>query len=107
MEKRDIFLIDTNSLITPKVVYYPMDLAPTFWGLMTEKIEDGSIAILDLVKKEILKPERKDDLANWVIKLNIKNYIHHREPEIVFKYAEVLQYIQDDPCYSESSSGLV
>ena len=45
--------MDTNSLITPKTTYYPLDLAPTFWASMAEKIQDGSRAILDLVKKEI------------------------------------------------------
>jgi len=59
MPEKAIYLIDTNSLITPKATYYPMDLAPAFWASMSEKIQDGSIAILDLVKKEILRFQRK------------------------------------------------
>jgi len=98
-----IYLIDTNSLVTPKATYYPLDLAPTFWASMAEKIQDGSIAILDLVKKEILKPKEKDDLALWITELNIGQYVDHRQQEIVNTYANVLQSIQDDPCYSEKA----
>jgi hypothetical protein len=30
MPEKAIYLIDTNSLITPKATYYPMDLPPLF-----------------------------------------------------------------------------
>jgi hypothetical protein len=98
-----IYLIDTNSLITPKATYYPLDLAPTFWESMAEKIQDGSIAILDLVRKEILKPTNKDDLALWMSNLEIGRYIDHKQKEIVIKYAEVLQFLQENACYSEKA----
>lgn len=94
MPSETIYLIDTNSLITPKATYYPMDLAPAFWTSMAEKIQDGSIAILDLVKKEILKPTHEDDLARWMKNLEIGQYIDHKQQEIVLTYAKVLQSIQ-------------
>lgn len=98
-----IYLIDTNSLITPKNSYYPFDIAPRFWESMAEKIQEGSLAILDLVKKEILKPKVKDDLALWMKDLDIGRYVDHKQQEIVHKYAEVLQFIQQDACYSEKA----
>ncbi|MGI6433323.1 MAG: DUF4411 family protein [Sphaerochaetaceae bacterium] len=91
---RAIYLIDTNSLITPKATYYPFDFAPKFWQSMAEKIQDGSIAILDLVKKEILKPSIKDDLAIWMSNLKIGQYIDHKQQQIVDKYAQVIQFLQ-------------
>lgn len=103
MANDTIYLIDSNSLITPKISYYPMDLAPNFWDSMARKIQDGSIAILDLVKKEILKPEKEDDLALWMKNLEIKLYLNHKEEKIVIKYGEVLQFIQENPCYSEKA----
>ena len=51
MLARESYLIDTNSLITPKATYYPMDLVPRFWQSMAEKIEDGSIDEEGLGKK--------------------------------------------------------
>jgi hypothetical protein len=47
-----IYLIDTNSLITPKNSYYPFDIASRFWDSMAEKIQEGYLAILDLVEKK-------------------------------------------------------
>lgn len=103
MPDNTIYLIDTNSLITPKLSYYPFDLVPVFWESMAGKIQDGSIAILDLVKKEILKPSIKDDLAVWMSDLKIGRYINHKQQEIINKYALVLQSLQEDPCYSEKA----
>jgi hypothetical protein len=35
--------------------------------------------------------------------LEIGRYIDHKQQEIVFTYAKVLQSIQEDPCYSEKA----
>ena len=50
----EIFLIDANSLITPHLTFYPFDFAPGFWSQLEQSIQDGRIAILDMVKAEIL-----------------------------------------------------
>lgn len=52
-----IYLIDTNSLITPKNSYYPFDIASRFWDSMAEKIQEGYLAILDLVKERNSKTQ--------------------------------------------------
>lgn len=70
---------------------------------MAEKIEEGSIVILDMVKGEILVSDEKDNLAHWFDNLNIGNYIDHRQPEILSKYSEILQSIQSNPCYTEKA----
>lgn len=44
------FLIDTNALLTPHLMYYPFDLAPSFWEQLEEKLKDGSVVLLDMVK---------------------------------------------------------
>ena len=40
------FLIDANTIITPYNHYYPFDLAPIFWQLLKENVEDERIMIL-------------------------------------------------------------
>lgn len=87
-----IFLIDSNVLITPYKSYYPFDIAPCFWDQVKEKIETGSIALLDIVKEEIQKGN--DDLSTWCSKLSAAELIDRRQPLIVENYAKVLQYIQ-------------
>ena len=55
MMEKELFLIDANSLITPYLTFYPFDLVKTFWNQMEVHIKNGDIAILDLVKSEVLK----------------------------------------------------
>jgi hypothetical protein len=96
-----IYLIDANSLITPHLSYYPFDFAPGFWTQIEKLIQDGRIAILDLVKDEILKGN--DSLKDWMDGLSIGTRIDHREEKILKQYALVLQYIADNRCYKPSA----
>lgn len=96
-----IFLIDANSLITPHLNYYPFDFAPGFWEQIEHPIKDGRIAVLDLVKDEIL--QGNDSLKDWMTDLSIGTLIDHREPKILAEYASILQYIQQNPCYKPSA----
>ena len=100
MEK-ELFLIDANSLITPYLTYYPFDLAKTFWNQMEWYIQNGDIAILDVVKSEVLKG--KDSLKEWMESIEVGELIDHREPAIIVKYGEVLRYIQDNPAYKPAA----
>jgi hypothetical protein len=45
----EIFLLDSNSFITPYQRYYPFDLVPLFWKCLEREIQKGSIVVLDKV----------------------------------------------------------
>lgn len=98
---KEVFLIDTNSLITPHLNFYPFDFAPGFWSQMGLHIENGSILILDMVKAEIL--QGNDRLKEWMESLNIGMLIDHRTPEILAQYSAVLQSLQNNPVYKNSA----
>ena len=97
----ECFLLDSNSLITPHLNYYPFDFASGFWQQMKFHIASGRIAVLDMVKNEISKVN--DDLSSWIKGLEIGVYIDHREPSIVQSYGDVLQAIQNDRRYQSSA----
>ncbi len=97
----ELFLIDSNSLITSHLTFYPFDFAQGFWEQMESHIEQGNIVILDVVKDEILKG--KDSLQNWMEQINIGTLIDHRDIQILQKYGEVLQHVQDNPVYQVSA----
>lgn len=97
----ELFLIDANSLITPHLTYYPFDFAPGFWQQMQQHILSGRIVILDMVKNEIL--EGNDNLTEWMKSLTIGKFVDRREPSILFFYSEVLQHIQNNPCYQPAA----
>lgn len=98
---REIFLLDTNSFITPHLTYYPFDFAPGFWEQLERNIENGRIAILDIVKSEIL--QGNDSLKEWMDNLKINQLIDRREASIVIKYGAVLQSVQNNPCYKTAA----
>ena len=95
------FLIDANAFITPHLQYYPFDLAPSFWQQLEEPIKDGTIAVLDMVKAEVL--QGTDSLRDWMDTLEIGEFIDRRQPAILAKYAQVLTHLQTDPCYQEAA----
>lgn len=97
---QEVFLIDTNSLVTPFSNYYPFDFAPSFWSQLEENIQNGNIVILDMVKNEILNGN--DELKDWMETISF-NEIDRREKGIIAEYAKVLQYIQNNPCYKDSA----
>ena len=101
MMEKELFLIDANSLITPYLTFYSFDLAKTFWNQMEWHIQNGSIAILDLVKLEVLKG--KDSLKEWMENIEVGQLIDHRDPAIIVKYREVLRHIQDNPAYKPAA----
>ena len=98
---KEIFLIDANSLITPHLTFYPFDFAPGFWKHLERSIKDGRIAILDMVKVEILRGN--DGLKEWMENLEIGEYIDHREQSVFQKYSDILRYVQSNPCYQHAA----
>lgn len=98
---QEIFLIDSNALITPYLQFYPFDLAPGFWSQIEGHIKDGSIRILDVVRAEILQGKETDDLKLWMDGISV-DIIDRREQEILEKYAAVIQYLQSSPLYKPS-----
>ena len=97
----EFFLIDSNSLMTPHLTYYPFDFAKSFWTQMEEQIAQGRIVILDTVKAEILKGN--DSLQEWMEHIEIGKLIDHRELSILQKYGEVLQCVQENPVYQAAA----
>lgn len=95
----DIFMFDTNSFITPYKTYYSFDFAPQFWRFIEEKMQNGNIVVLDKVYNELLDGD--DDLCTWAKECDAFKVIEHKNPEILAKYSEVLEYIQVCGYYNE------
>lgn len=96
-----IFLIDANVLITPYINYYPFDIAPSFWEQLEQHIASGHIAILDLVRNEVM--QGNDKLSTWMGKLQIATLYDHKQKDIIEVYSQILQYIQNSPNYKPSA----
>lgn len=91
------FLIDSNSLITPYRLYYAPDLAPSYWEKLSKCAKSGKIILLDMVKDEINKGD--DGLTDWLNEQKEIIICNHVSLEIINKYQEILQYIQNCGLY--------
>lgn len=91
------FLVDSNSFMTPYRHYYAFDIVPTYWDELSKCAKTGRIVLLDMVKDEINKGQ--DDLAEWVSKQTDFQICSHVTPEIIGKYQEVMQYVQNCGLY--------
>lgn len=101
MDKR-IFLIDTSVFIDAYKLYYAPDLCDKFWEQLREHIENGNIAILDLVKAEITK--YNDDLSKWFKELNIKEYLDKNKYLPIENYKKIVNHLQKSGLYRPSAT---
>lgn len=56
-------LLDANSFIEAKNLYYPFDVAPGFWDWLRAQHGAGRIASITAVRDELLRQD--DELADW------------------------------------------
>lgn len=101
MKGEDIFLVDSNSFMTPFRRYYAFDLVPAYWEALRPYILSGEIVILDMVKSEIDKGE--DDLAEWLNSFDNITILPHVSEANVEGYSAIIQYIAECGLYKESA----
>ena len=95
------YIIDTNSFIEPFRVYYPFDLAPTFWNILASSIRTRKIIFLKVVETELTK-HYSDELAKWVKNLDgIRSIQVNNDQKIVDNYGKIFEYIHSCGLYTE------
>ncbi|MBN8786214.1 MAG: DUF4411 family protein [Terrimonas sp.] len=86
-----VFIIDTSCLTQAHRVYYPFDIAPSFWGFMEQHFIDGDFIITNKVVDEIKKG--KDELASWIQShLSSKELDCHADASIMTHYASIMSW---------------
>lgn len=94
------FLVDANTFMAAARLYYAYDLIPSFWKIFGEKLKEGNVILLDMVKNEIDKGQ--DELQQWMKeKQDDFQNCNHIDPGIISKYAQVMQYIHECGFYNE------
>ncbi len=94
------FLVDTNSIVTPYKTFYPFDFAKNFWLQLQEKIENGNIIIMDIVRDELRKGD--DELTDWINEFD-KLILSRDNQSIVREYSNIINYIQQESCYNSKA----
>lgn len=58
-----MYLLDANSLITPKNSYYRFHVVPGFWSFLEQEIIFNKVLSIDVIQRELFA--RKDELIQW------------------------------------------
>jgi hypothetical protein len=94
----EIFIIDSNVLITPYKSYYSFEIAPGFWETMADQMVLKNIVILDKVFDEI--STKDDPLSQWIKNINGLEQISYRDSEIISNYSKIMNFIGTSSLYS-------
>ena len=62
-----MYLLDANTFIEAKNLYYTFGMAPGFWEWLTQAHANRLVASIDAVFDELQK--QKDELARWAKQL--------------------------------------
>jgi hypothetical protein len=96
----NIYIMDSNSFITPSRQYYQFSIAPSFWEQLSGFVEKKCIMLIRQVYMEICiqkEDEKKDELQKWVEKtFNYNFYDTYTDLDIINNYRKIMNYIQNN-----------
>lgn len=81
-----IFVVDSNFFIQAHRMYYPLDIAFSFWNKVKELSERGQIISIDKVKNELY--DKNDALEHWCI-ANLPEDFFKSTDDIATTYGQV------------------
>jgi len=82
------FIVESNFFIQAHRDTYPLDVASSFWGKISQLASNGIIVSIDKVHKEICK--NKDALSDW-FENNLEKVFFKDSEFVVSQYAAVIQ----------------
>ena len=97
------FILDANSFIEPYRIYYPFDLASSFWRQMFDCITNNeNVIILDVVYKEILRLD--GELSVWMKNIPKNKIINQLNKITIEIYADIIKFIITSGYYRQEAA---
>jgi ribosomal protein L7Ae-like RNA K-turn-binding protein len=84
-----MYLLDANTYIQAKNVYYQMSFCPAYWAWLDQQFEASTVASIQLVYDELVDGD--DELSEWV-KERKAHFMPVSSDAIQDKFVEVAQY---------------
>lgn len=95
-----MYLMDSNSFITPANSYYDPEILPSFWCTLLDSFENHKIATIDMVEEEVTRGS--GFLTDW-----FKNNVSGRfvlnsmeDVEVLKQYRVVLKTVRQNTQYA-------
>lgn len=84
------YLVDANFFIQAHRVYYPIDIAISFWQLVKRMADDGLICSIDKIRDELYA--NSDSLTDWCDVNIAREFFLPTETTIIPHYTAVITY---------------
>lgn len=97
------YLIDTNVFIQAKDSFYGMDIAPSFWKQIDERIRDGRLTLCRFIVDELTKG--KDNLSRWIVNNDYSEVILEESfyEDVLDNYEKISDYVESHPKWSDEN----
>ncbi len=98
-----VYIIDTSSLTQAHRVYYPFDIAPSFWEFMKQQFNNGSFIYTNKVAFEIKRGN--DALADWT-QTQLSSGIEfdcHTDTSIMGHYGSIMSWGNSNSQYNSTA----
>lgn len=95
------YVLDANVFIEAAERYYAFDLVPAFWDSLINLSSSGQIRSIDHVKNECSR--LKNELTGWVNKRFNHAFDSTDEPEIMQKYSEIMNWVNDQAQFTDAA----
>lgn len=98
------YVLDSDVLIAAKNQYYAFDICPGFWTSLREKNQEKRLLSIDLVRKELLRGEKTEELVQWVKRRDSEKFFVPVVDEHVMRYYErILEYVRSEKQWHEEN----
>lgn len=86
------YLLDANTYIEAKNLYYGMDICPGYWQWLDIQFQNNLVNSVQPIFKEL--NSYGDELSSWV-KAREDQFLSVTDDETQKKYAEIVQFVAD------------
>ncbi len=95
---KNIYLLDSDTLISASRNFYSFDICPGFWDSLIKGHNEGRIKSIDKVKKEIEEGNYEDHLKKW-IHSNIPNsfFCSTDNKDVIAKFGLLVNWAENQP----------
>lgn len=92
--------MDSNSFITPKNIYYPFDVFPSYWTVLSDKSANESIYLITQVYDELVNGHEEDLVRRWIENEFHGDVIDTYDSKIVDAWQSILIHLQSSSLYN-------
>lgn len=99
-----VYLMDSNSFISPANKYYKHSVFPSYWNWLGGQIGKNIYITTDIFKELTVQ---SDDLKDWVTHLTSPNCVNpSRDQKTLIAYGKVMDFLNTSKYYSNVSADL-